>query len=135
MSDRLPNLLRQRTIIEEHLRWLDREIAAASENRLPIPDENLRPIPAPGSARPSVPIKGENSGEILRADGTGVDPLLADYVQEPENLKADVKRGCLIYFSVGMSIMLLSVFLLYLHYAHRAPAAPPPPATVPISTR
>lgn len=127
MNDRLKELLRQRKLIQDHLAWLDREIAAATGNA-----ESVSRALSPGS---STPLPALAPGPVPGDDATPAteenDPLLAEYRREPEILKADVKRGCVIYFSIGMAIIFLGVFLLYLHYAHRPASAP----TVNVNTR
>lgn len=141
MSDRLQELLRQRRLIEEHLAWLNREIgAAAAVNPLnnPVP-----PAPeASDTLSKSLSLIEQTvkaaAPQTAEAPETEIDPLLAPYREEPKNLQQSVKRGCLLYFCAGMGLMLLSVFLVYLHYRNRAvetKTTPPQSQVQPASPR
>ena len=61
MSDRLSQLLRQRALLQEHLTWLDREIAAETEKSAPTlapahSEGNRAAAPAPPApATPPLP--------------------------------------------------------------------------------
>src|SRR5688572_1150485 len=46
MSDRLPELVRQRALMLEHLAWLDREISEANATAPTVPDlQSIPPAP------------------------------------------------------------------------------------------
>src|SRR5690349_2525236 len=85
--DRLQQLLRQRALLQEHLAWLDREIAAASEGTPPpaptpiaratqqplvIPSPVTPPTPTllvPSPAKPAAPYVASQAAQILSASG------------------------------------------------------------------
>jgi len=128
-ADRLAELLRQRALLHEHLAWLDAEIAAASgpaatasatappavairpattAPRLPAPvAPAAAAIPAPALAPPvgTAPTPGltEASAEAI----------LSEYQVKPDNLRQDVRKGCLLYFAASFVLLGLGVLGLY----------------------
>ncbi len=132
MPDRLQELIQQRRLIEEHLAWLDREIAAAAPRlaRSTASHSSVHPattlaIP-PGSRPAGLGAQDPMEGPSPLSEA---DTILAEYQQNPQNLERSVKRGCLLYFSGAMFILMLGVFLLYLYRVNRPLPAPPPRST------
>lgn len=111
MSDRLHELLRQRALMQEHLAWLDREIAASSENR-PATQPRPSPVPTPiasSTISSSIPVKDE-SEEILRS-----------YHQNPGSIQDDVRRGCFRYFFGALAALAAIVMIAYVIYRKKHP--------------
>ena len=44
MSDRLAELVRQRALVQEHLAWLDREIARAAQKPVAAVETSVAPL-------------------------------------------------------------------------------------------
>ncbi len=127
MSDRLQELRRQRALIQEHLAWLDREIAAASGQPVvapaptPVPPPVasvapafvtpvVAPIPVVAPAIPADPI----APEVAAA----ADAILDEYRVAPDNLKTDVKKGCFLYLLAAFGLLALGVIGLYYALRH-----------------
>jgi|GEM_PF-391365 len=153
MPDRLSELLQQRRLIEEHLAWLNREIAAATPSpaatglssppprqagsppvaaapsrSLPPGGITLDPTASPAISVPSVALTGSTEAS-LDAGLKEADTILAEYQTDPRNLHVDVKRGCLLYFAAAMGLLILFVALLYIQSVRRhREDAPPAPA-------
>lgn len=125
MSDRLQQLRRQRAVVAEHLAWLDGEIAQAQQTpalnpaEAPAPDDlttvpfSMRavlppPAKASGPAAASAPTSIKDSASAAAAD-----EILRDYQVEPEAMKSDVKKGCLLYFFGALGLVALGVTVLY----------------------
>ena len=108
MSDRLTELQRQRALIQEHLAWLDHEIAAAQG----------KPLPPPIAARPPTPANGAQSTVKLPAtSGPDVEKIISQYQKDPNALTTDTKRGCLLAFGLAMGVIALAAFVAYWLYA------------------
>ena len=124
MSDRLRELHRQRALLQDHLAWLDREIANAGENRSPASSVPVAPVvspapltvapvavtsnPAPAHAPPPAPL-----GPLPAAD-----TILEKYRVAPASLQQDVRKGCFLYFAAAFAVLALGVIALY--YALRS---------------
>ena len=105
MTDRLQKLLRQRALIQEHLAWLDREIA-----------ENQEVPPLPTSiARPSQIIAAPPPSTINPSDEA--EKILGQFQKNTGDLQTDTRRGCLFIFSIAMGLFVLSVIVAYYFYA------------------
>lgn len=105
MSDRLTSLKEQRALIAEHLRWLDREIAA-SEAATPSRD-----VESAGNTRRSFASTAVESVKIERIPAApGFEDPLVVQLQEEERRKTQIsKSGCWMVFSILM-IGLIAVF-------------------------
>lgn len=99
MSDRLSDLRRQRAAIQQHLDWLDREIAAqAGPATMPAPVVPT-PVPAAPSLVPAV---------------AAPDAALTDLGQpDPANAAQQAKRGCLISLAVALVIFFAAIFAIF----------------------
>lgn len=108
--DRLHELRRQRTLMQEHLAWLDREIAA--ELGQTEATERATPIDVPVLAPPV-------AGQIqARADSKTVmeqeaETAMAEYRIAPQDIQQDVRKGCLIYFAIGFLLFAAAVVGMY----------------------
>jgi hypothetical protein len=108
MSDRLAELQRQRALLQDHLAWLDREIAAESGRGRP-PAQVARPAPfvAPAMQVPVSPSPADSEA------------ILSQYRQEPGTLKQDVRKGCFLYFALAFLAFGALVLALYLRLPPR----------------
>jgi hypothetical protein len=124
MPDRLAELVRQRALVQEHLAWLDREIANARQP--PSPGAEAPPLVSPPSiSASSMPTVGtsvqtsKNPGEAGHVAGgpetltSDVDTILAQYQVAPTVVKQDVRKGCFLYFAAAFVLLGLGVTLLY----------------------
>jgi hypothetical protein len=134
MADRLAELLRQRALLQEHLEWLDAEIAAAS-NKPSTPRAPWPPAPAP---RPSTTIAASVLAAATSPAPVTVNPqssfgtkpptadsgataavgdeILDQYRVAPDSLKTDVRKGCLLYFVAAFALLGLGVTVLWLAF-------------------
>lgn len=128
MSDRLRELLRQRALLQEHLAWLDREIAAASGAQA-APGPAPLPVTTPPPGATSVPVGSKPlanesaAGAALAAKvvakGPAVAPqpvpdaIIEEYRVPPKTLEQDVRRGCFLYFAAALVLLALGVTVLY----------------------
>lgn len=117
MSDRLAELRRQRALVQQHLDWLDREIAAeaaksAASSAPPAVSASAAALaPAPATS----PLPSPDTGEVA----PDVDRLLAEYRVAPASLHTDVRKGCLIYFAAAFALLAGVVAILYFALTHR----------------
>ncbi len=102
MSDRLAELQRQRALLQEHLAWLDREIAA---------ETGSRPARTFATEKPAI-ISATVSGSSGTVDAEGI---IAKYASEPKSLKENVRKGCFLYFALAFVALALAVVALYWH--------------------
>lgn len=102
MSDRLQKLLRQRALLQEHLAWLDREIAEA-EGVPPLPAD--RPLPSTARATVATDVSAREAEEIL-----------GRFQQDASGVQTDTRRGCLIIFSIAMGLLMLAAIVGYYFY-------------------
>jgi hypothetical protein len=122
MPDRLDELVRQRALVQEHLAWLNREIAAAAEaakapapSASPVPSIPLAPAPASVQATlPSVSPAPPPPPAAVAATPVDADEILARYQAKPGSVKQDVRKGCFLYFAAAFVLLGIGVALLYL---------------------
>ena len=120
MPDRLAELARQRALVQEHLEWLDREIANAARKSSANPAD-----PAPSASFPSTPsvarLPQEHASPAhsdLNTGGTPVlptdpDAILAQYRVAPATLQKDIRKGCFLYFAVALAVLVLGIGFFY----------------------
>lgn len=98
MSDRLEQLRRQRELLQQHLAWLDAEIATATraEQRTP---ESAAPRAEPTDA------------ELAQ--------LMAAQKDAPADSASEAKRGCIVAFALMLAVLGLAVFAWYLLFRTR----------------
>ena len=127
--DRLAELRRQRSLVSEHLAWLDREIDRIEQDTT----RSAAPSPSPGEApatliTPTEAIAGNLSPvrtePALTASGPAVGPaadvtlpdpeiLLEEFRAPPGAVKRDVRQGCLLYFVGALVLLGIGVAILY----------------------
>jgi hypothetical protein len=121
MSKRLPELLRQRALLQEHLAWLEREIA--HEQGVPVAKPVvLAPLQTSSAATPpALPA-------AVIADKTGAPPpaneldataekIIGQYQQDLGALSQDTRKGCLVFFGIALGVTLLVATIAYALYA------------------
>jgi hypothetical protein len=104
-------------LIQEHLAWLDREIAAESGSIEPI--RHATPIEI--AAQPvAPPIVGES--QTFSASSPAIEQqaetAMAQYSVTPQAIQQDVRKGCLLYFAVGFLLFAATVVGVYLAWKH-----------------
>lgn len=102
MSDRLTDLRRQRAAIQQHLDWLDREIAAAQ----------------PGPAQAPAPVQPAPAAPLVTPVVSTPDPALPELGQpDPVNAARQAKKGCLLYLVVALVVFFATIFVIF-HFAY-----------------
>ena len=125
MSDRLEELRRQRALVQEHLAWMDREIAAL--------DGGARtPTPAPVAAARAV-TSIQSPAPIARVAPPAAVPHFPEYEPNAATMQNDAKRGCLIYAAIGLVVFFAILVGIYFvaYRDHPLFRAEKPPATAP----
>lgn len=130
MTDRLAELRRQRSLISEHLSWLEREIDQIEREKArptappPSPTAVTAPAsPATSGFKASLPSARAETSPL--AAGTAAGPSSAVPISDPELLlekfrappgavKRDVRQGCLLYFVGALVLLGIGVAILYL---------------------
>lgn len=107
VSDRLDELRRQRALVQQHLAWLDAEIARTTT----------------AQATELTTTNSRDDATALRAPSTPrtpeIDVLLAAQSDAPANSAAAVKRGCFIAFGLLFLLLALAVTGLYFYSRSR----------------
>ena len=141
MPDRLNELVRQRTLVSEHLAWLDREIARANSMPAPAPAPLATQI-APSPAGSFVPPTCDTAA--LTSATAKVDPIVASppsapalmpvagqppaalseeildqYRVSPKAVHQDVRKGCFLYFVGAFVVLGIVVAILYFTISSR----------------
>ena len=109
MADRLEELRKQRALVQQHLTWLDHEIAAMTVTRLTLPPFAMR-----SGTRPPVPTATTPSIPLGAAPAAGMPvPELADFQVDPDNVHGDTRRGCILYAAIALIVMALICGVIY----------------------
>jgi hypothetical protein len=137
MSQRLAELHRQRQLVEEHLAWLNREIAAE------LIGGALKHEPAPRLAEdlpPAAPSRSATTTTAASADGakaetstTGAtsaatppvpdsslsaslppEALIDEYRTPPDALRDEVRKGCFLYLALAFGVLAVGIAVLYI---------------------
>lgn len=140
MSDRLAELRRQRSLVQEHLAWLDREVAALEKGALSSGSPTQRDSgpgpfivgvntvagggpsrassPPPPSA-PTVTSAVPPLPAVAPGGAVAPDTILEEYRVPPARLKKDVRSGCLLYFAAAFGLLIVLVGILYFALSSR----------------
>jgi hypothetical protein len=110
MSDRLAQLRRQRALVQEHLVWLDREIATAAGSDAPAPADPFSRAPLVPTAPGASPAEASRP---TRDPFAAAESILEDYRVPPEKVQSNVKLGCLLYLLAAFALVALAVAGLY----------------------
>jgi hypothetical protein len=127
MSDRLNELQRQRALVQEHLAWMEREIAAEMARAGPAP---ASPAEAPfaGQLPPATPLQWQPPfarpanpvPSAMPAPGEpDAETIMEKYRDEAKDVKQDVRKGCFLYFAIAFLLLGLAVTALYFHTLKR----------------
>ena len=123
MCERLNELLRQRALLDEHLEWLEAEIAAEKRKGpvtqevapifTPAPSPTIRPMAAPVPAPLAVPppLIERPAAEVERE----AESILEQYRTEQARVGTSVKRGCFGYFFVAMVLLIGALVGFYFY--------------------
>jgi hypothetical protein len=126
MSERLNELQRQRRLVQEHLAWLDKEIAAATPATPASPAGPAAAVVDPLTF-PADATRVPSQTDTVSAPDAVADEILVQYQQDPGSLQTDVRRGCITAFIAGMAALLVFVAGAYFLYVKmRAPVQNPP---------
>jgi hypothetical protein len=107
MADRLDELRKQRALVQQHLTWLDHEIAAMTVTRLTLPPFAMR-----SGTRPPVPTATTPAVPPGPAAGLPV-PELADFQVDPDNVHVDTRRGCILYAAIALIVLIAICGVIY----------------------
>jgi hypothetical protein len=95
--------------VQQHLTWLDHEIAAMTVTRLTLPPFAMRSgtrPPVSTATNPAMPLGGSPPA------GMAI-PELADFQVDPDNVHGDTRRGCIIYSAIALIVMALICGVIY----------------------
>ena len=114
MPDRLDELRKQRALVQQHLTWLDHEIASVTVTRLTLPPFAMRgntrpPVPGVGGTNPATPRSGTTRSPLT---GAAI-PELADFQVDPDNVHGDTRRGCIIYSAIAFLVLVAICIVIY----------------------
>ncbi|MGJ3242066.1 MAG: hypothetical protein ACFE0O_03780 [Opitutales bacterium] len=113
--DRKAALERQKALIEEHLRWLEHELAAldaADDQRTSAPTPEA--TPGTTDSVPEAPtgpafVRAPTSAESEPTE-SGIDALPEEFVRDPQASGRQARLGCGIALAVAIG---LALFLLF----------------------
>ena len=138
MSDRLNDLRRERAVIQAHLEWLDREIAAQAAAGV---DSSTLSAASAATTTPRDPSASSvgipqplTATAAAEASSPEIDAALDSYRQDPVALQSDIRKGCFLYFAGAFLLLFLVVgaFYLYSRSLHTDRAAPAPAIEEPL---
>lgn len=111
---RLDELEEQRMLVQRQLAWLDREIAA-ERNKLKL-DTGAHPaptiLPAPASLAPAASVTRPTLPAPTYSSPTS-DAFVMETPRPANEVRQDVKKGCLLYFAAAIAAVIVSVAILY----------------------
>lgn len=124
MPDRLVELHRQRALLQEHLAWLEREIAAESDQSdaatVQPPASTAIQAPAPFAPLATTsPLAGPTAAATARrvdrstSPTSDADVIIEQYRASPGSLQSDVRKGCFLYFAAAFVLLGVGVVALY----------------------
>lgn len=111
MPDRLDELRKQRALVQQHLTWLDHEIAAVTVTRLTLPpfamrsSTGTRPPISPTATNLAVPMGGPKPAVVV--------PELSDFQVNPDDVQVDTRKGCILYSALAFLILILILVVIY----------------------
>jgi hypothetical protein len=123
MPDRLEELRRQRALMQQHLEWLDREIAAETDKTRQA-QTGVRIATVVAAAVPKVspppaqsPITETSPAAAARTVTpeavSDPDTILEQYRVPQTSLHSDVRKGCFLYFAAALALFFAGVVALY----------------------
>jgi hypothetical protein len=126
MSDRLAELRRQRELVQQHLAWLDREIAAEAAKQNPAQTAAALAAAVAATTPKISPAPLAQSAADVSATppaaaqaNPDADRILEEFRVSPSALHHDVKKGCFLYFAAALALFFAIVALLYIALSRR----------------
>jgi hypothetical protein len=125
MSKRLNQLTHQKQLLEEHLRWLDQEIANESgqknslvESGIPPTEEAATPllhVQKQSSFEQVDPVKAAAFDTGKEIDETEIlsEQLISQYAHVSSRREMDPRMGLILFFGGILGFLALTVFLVY----------------------
>lgn len=117
MPDRLASLTRQRQLIEEHLQWLDSEIANEIPEGAQIPTAPSvgRPTPIHSAiVEPTPNAVAAIETEAVAEDVDALtDQLISQYAHVSTRREMDPRLGLVLFFGGMLGLIGIVVFLFY----------------------
>ena len=115
MSDRLQELLQQRALLQSHLVWLARAIAAASKQGASTPPPGNTPDTpkSPATAPANAALAPSTATAESRPAVNDAEEILAQYRLDSVSVQTDVRKGCLLYFFGGFLLLGLVITAFY----------------------
>ncbi len=110
MRDRLEELYAQKKLLQDHLDWLDSEIARESNHRMELVSSD--PPPSDFKCKTVNPIPETSLAEPQPTETIAQDSLEIDH----RAIRQEVRRGCLIYLAVFAALSLILIGLVYALY-------------------
>ena len=120
MATRMDDLQRQRRLVQEHLAWLDTEIAREAGGAPAVLPTQIAAKTPPDQAADAA---GAPSNTAINAESEA-ETILAQYKNEPADVQSDVKRGCYIVFCAGLAVFFAVVAFAYWYYPSGREDAP-----------
>jgi hypothetical protein len=110
VPDRLSELRRQRALVQQHLEWLDAEIAAAATKT-----RTITPTAAVSNGPSTTRSPIESIALHETPSSAELEALLAAQRSAPAASAANVKRGCFTAFALLFVVLGLAVYGFYLY--------------------
>ena len=108
MPDRLDELRKQRALVQQHLTWLDHEIAAVTVTRLTLPPFAMRSgTRAPMASSATTPPIAPAGGKPV------VVPELSEFAVNPDEVQVDTRKGCILYAMLAFVVLILICVAIY----------------------
>lgn len=128
-EDRLAQLRRQRALVQEHLAWLEREIAETEKTGATEPapassgnqTNQDRPAPALSSSAFAAGLtRGRNDAlePAANTTDTQAEAVMEEYRVGSDDLQRDVRKGCFLYFAAALALLVAGVAGLYFALRH-----------------
>jgi hypothetical protein len=123
-------------LVQEHLAWLDRQIAEAGGDTpaAPWPTTSAANSPATSpsgtSAKPpagaTAVVAAALKAKAATANTSSEPPevaaaanaILEEYRVPPEALKTDIRKGCFLYFAGALAVVAIAVAVLWYAFRH-----------------
>lgn len=114
MNTRIDELLRQRELMRDHLRWLEKEIASEQGETSTLAPEASKPVDHACEGTST----GNQLGTAIAASTVSEPPEFFAPVPEPDakSLHNEVKSGCLIYAAILFGGLALLIGFIYWKY-------------------
>ena len=113
-------------MLQEHLAWLDREIAALGGTKpsaLPPPEVTptvFTPPPARAPVNFAPPAPRPNPAVTDLASAKAAEEIMARYQPETQSVQTKTKLGCFLYFFFALGLVAVVVLIFYLRTLHRS---------------